>query len=57
MLNERDAASLRGVTIIDAQVRRFANSEGLRLTLDDGTILLVSTEADGMTVADGAGIP
>lgn len=57
MLNERDAAALRGVTIIDSEVRRFANSEGLRLTLADGSVLLVSTEGDGMTVADGAAIP
>lgn len=58
MLTTDDLDSLRGVTISDAQIRDQDGRQVLRLHLDGGGILAISTDAEGgLSVADQTSIP
>ena len=57
MLTIDDLASLRGVTVADAEIRTHAGRQVLRLHLASGAILAISSEDDGLNVTDETSIP
>jgi len=57
MLTKDDLSSLRGVTIVDAEIHERAGGQVLRLHLRSGNILAISTTKDGLDMVDETSIP
>ena len=58
MLNSDDLASLRGVTVVEAEIHERDNGQVLRLRLRSGGILAISADGGGsLDMADETSIP
>lgn len=58
MLSGDDLASLRGVTIRDAQITTQSHGQVLRLLIDGDGVLAISVDSDGtLSISDQSSVP
>ena len=57
MLTNVDSDSLRGITIVEAEIHDRDHGQVLRLHLTGGGILALSATPDGLNLADESAMP